>query len=375
MGNPLYKKIEIAFRRNVVRTLSVFVRRERPYPINNDFNHCKFLFVRQDMIGDVLVSTPLFEILKRHYPDAAVDVLLSSSNHFVLANDPLIRKRWIYDKRIGTTWRLVNNIRRERYDFVIDLMDNPSTTSTLFCLLAGGRRNVGLEKDNAYAYDIVIPLQSRRDTHIIERIAQLLVPFHIDVSNEKLSPRYFTSAASEESAKAFISENGLENKFNIGINISAGDETRYWGTSKFQELIRYIRSRHADFRIIVLFKPSDFETAATIQQPFPEVVLSPRTDSFDQFASLIRRLNLLVTPDTSAVHLAAAFNIPSIVLYVQSNKDLRIWEPYQTLSECLVTNVDDLSTIPSSDVAAALEKILRKIRVSPTTHSPSEARR
>jgi ADP-heptose:LPS heptosyltransferase len=90
------------------------------------------------------------------------------------------------------------------------------------------------------------------------------------------------------------------------------------------------------------------------------VILSPITKTFDQFAAFIKRLSFLISPDTSAIHLASAFCIPSVVLYVQSDKALRIWEPYGTDYEVVITDVDDLSTIQVSDVQTSFMKLIER---------------
>jgi len=46
------------------------------------------------------------------------------------------------------------------------------------------------------------------------------------------------------------------------------------------------------------------------------------------------------------VHLAAAFGVSAVCMFVQSDKNLRIWDAYKSTAENLVTDVDDLSTIP-----------------------------
>ena len=70
------KPVEIGFRRFLVWALGMLVKRSRPLPASVDFSSKKFLFVRQDRIGDVLVSTPLIHALKKRYPNATVDLTL-----------------------------------------------------------------------------------------------------------------------------------------------------------------------------------------------------------------------------------------------------------------------------------------------------------
>lgn len=367
------KNIEIAFRRLLLRLLGFFIHRKRPHPPDADFREAKFLFVRQDRIGDVLVSTPLFAELKTAYPASTVDILLSTNNHFVLDNDPFIRKRWVYQKKIFAMMKLLRELRSERYDYVIDLMDNPSATSTLLLAFAGGRWNVGLEKENAYVYDLRVPLLSRKETHIVDRLAELLRVFRINVDNAQLRLHYYTAQESMDFAADFWKEKSLTGKAVVGINISPTDGVRFWGVENFQRFIQHFQERYPMFAVLLLFHPAERSAADIIARPFPHVILSPETPSFDQFAALIQRLSYLITPDTSAVHLAAAFQVPSVVLYVQSNPDLRIWDPYHAPSETLVTPVDDLRTISPERVVDAFTRLVSRTASTgiPIPHSVS----
>ncbi len=366
------KPVEIGFRRFLLRVLRLFVKRGRTLPASIDFSAKKYLFVRQDRIGDVLISTPLIHTLKSKYPNATVDFLMSSNNYFVLANEPLVRKRWVYRKTLGSAWEIVKSIRAESYDFVIDLMDNPSATSTILCMMAGGRWNVGLSKDNAYTYDIVVPLLSRKQYHIVDRLAALLTVFGIEREAMDLSVRYNVLEESKEFASRFLLANSIRGRQVVGVNISPGEGTRFWGTERYQALIRWLRSERPENPVLVLYQPSDKEVAETITLPFSDVFLSPETETFDQFAALVQQMWVLITPDTSAVHLAAAFSIPSVVLYVQSDKELRIWEPYGSLSETLVTDVDDLRTIPVESVIQAFENLVSN-RILSSRNVPQSA--
>jgi ADP-heptose:LPS heptosyltransferase len=351
------KSAEILSRRFLVHALKLVAKRKRPLPPDIDFNRCKFLFVRQDRIGDVLISTPLFSLLKKRYPDAIVDFLLSPKNHFVLENDPLIRKRLLYKKTAKDIIGLMREVRREKYDFVIDLMDNPSTTSTFICLLAKGSWNVGLCKENAYIYDLPVPLLSRKETHIVERTAQVLTAFNINPANEKLALHYHSSKVSEFFAETFIRQAGLYGKTIIAINVSPAHGIKYWGKKNYQALISKVAEAYPTIAILVLFEPSDKLEAEAIAQSSEKAILSPETKSFDHFVALLKHADFLVTPDTSAVHLATAFHIPAVALYFQHDKELRIWEPYGVDSETLVSHVHGVQTILPNDVFAAFERL------------------
>ncbi len=341
-----------------MRALRFFVRRRSDFPGRVDFNRCKVLFIRQDKIGDVLVSTPLFRTLRQKYPGIILDIILSPQNVVAVRNNPHLRRRWIYDKRLISSLRMIRGLHRERYDFAVDLMDNPSATSTSFCLLAGARWNVGIAKSNDYSYDIVVPLLSRRDAHIVDRLAQLLAPFGIDPSVSPGPVEYHTSQAAETTVSGHWKSLGFEGKPVVGVNISAGGEVRYWGTENFRKLVSTFEAHHPEWRILILSKPKDRSRAEAIANGHSRAALPPET-TFDEFAAFIARLSLLVTPDTSAVHLAAGYGVPTVALYVQSDPNLRIWEPYRIPHEAIVTPVDDLSTIDADKVCEAVERLIR----------------
>ncbi len=359
MADRFGKRIELALRRSVVRTLRAI--RRRPGNDVADLAKAKYLFIRQDMLGDVLVSTALFSALKTRYPDATLDAVLSPKNHLALANNPNIRRKWIYNKTLSGTIQLIRNIRLERYDFVIDLMDNPSATSTILCMLAGAGLNVGLDKENGYAYDIRVPLLSRRDSHIIDRLGELLRPFGIDPKNVDLHPQYWPGVDAEAFAEGMFERLGIHRSPVLGINISAGTETRFWGIANYAALVHSLSDVITKGKLLILYKPADASRAQAIASQTGAMLCKP-TPSFDHFAAVIRRLSFLVTPDTSAVHLASAFRLPAVVLYVQSNPDLRIWDPYLSPSRTIVTSVDDLKTIPVERVLNEAKELLRETK-------------
>ena len=356
----LLKSLEVSIRKLLLLLLRGFSRRRGSLPPDWDFGSSKFLFIRQDRIGDVLVSTPLFHAIHQTYPKAVIDVVMSPNNIMALENTSVVRKKWVYRKNVMAILALFRSLRREKYDFVIDLMDNPSATSTILALCSGGNWNIGLDKANAYAYDIAVPLRSRKEVHIVERLAAMLSVFKIQPDPEELRIQYQTTQESDRRARELLEEIRKTGRRIIAINISAGSEVRFWGVENYKRLIEKLREHVPTSVCLILHKASDAFRAREITSSLDQVIVPPQT-SFDEFAALIQQSDILITPDTAAVHLAAAFNVPSIVLYVQSDPNLRIWEPYGSLSECLVTPVDDLSTISVSEVMDAFVRLERKI--------------
>jgi len=352
------KSAEHRLRRAVIAGLSRLVRRSSPPPQPSDLSKARVLLIRQDRIGDVLVSTPLINELKRRRPDVTLDILVSTNNQVAVDGIPSIRKRWVYRKSLFPIIALLRGIRRERYDVVMDLMDNPSATSTVLCLFSGARWTIGIAKENEYVYDVKVPLLSRRDVHIVRRIAELLRPFGIVPSESDLRLSYQTGSDADARAWEILRAAGCDGKRTLCVNISAGSPNRYWGTDRYAEFLQACESAFPAYAIAIVCSPIDRPTAEALCASAHRTILLPPTDRFRDFAALLKHMACIVTPDTAVVHLAAAFGVPSVVMYIQTDPDLRVWEPYGSPHRSLVSREDSLHSILPEDVLQAVRELL-----------------
>ena len=126
------------------------VRRFRPArPVDSPR---RILVVQLDHLGDAVLSTPLIAELRAAYPEAAIDVLASPSNHEVFEADPHVDRVWVaertwFERRpdrwalATAVWSLGRSLRSMGYDLGIDVRGDVLTVMVL--ALAGVRRRVG----------------------------------------------------------------------------------------------------------------------------------------------------------------------------------------------------------------------------------------
>ncbi|MDH7605205.1 MAG: glycosyltransferase family 9 protein, partial [Melioribacter sp.] len=141
------------------------------------------------------------------------------------------------------------------------------------------------------------------------------------------------------------------------INISAGSEARFWGIENYKGLIKEIK-RYPNTKIIILCSPQDIHKAEEISENLIPVFYDK---SFEKFSAMISKLNLLITPDTSIVHIASAFNVPVFGLYVKYNTNDMIWNPYNTEFECIITEQPTLKNVKLEDTINKLKPFLEKL--------------
>ena len=105
------------------------------------------------------------------------------------------------------------------------------------------------------------------------------------------------------------------------INIFAGHADRSLSQTQLAELLDKLLARHPGSAVILL----DHRREIRIPLP-PEVVINP-FNTLHHAMALIAQAELIISPDTSVVHMAAAWNKPLIAVYKDVLLNNRLWAP------------------------------------------------
>lgn len=322
----------------------------------------RILLLRQDRIGDVLVSTSLFAILQKHFPNATLDVVLSRNNIAIRhALEPYVTTVHVYKKSLVSILRLRSSLRTQHYDIVIDLTDNASATSAMLMRISHAQYRLGIDKENSGVYTHVVRRADRRTVHIVERMAALLLPFGIDPDQEDLRPRYPRSA--EDSERALLAfgpddDDGTK-RLRAIAHISGSDITRMYGVENTVAVLQDIISAYPQITWYVSSAPQHGDMAEEVAKRSGAIVLPP-SQSFHEAACRLSLADLVFTPDTSIVHLTSAFRIPSVVLFMHDNPALMPWYPWGTDFEACEAQSGTIADIPHEDVVAALHRLIQR---------------
>jgi ADP-heptose:LPS heptosyltransferase len=333
----------------------------------------RILLIRMERIGDVLVSVPVLRALRARYPQGRIDLLLSRANLAVRdAVLPFVDRVWCYDKTVRSALGLLRQLRGARYDVVVDLVDNPSATAQLVTRWCGAPAAVGLLHAEAGGYTHAAPLLDRSRTHVVERLAQLLLPFGIDPASQSLDLAYPLSPGDIEAAQRTLGPTWRP--LRLGINLSGREAGKQWGSANYIAVVRHLMRNDPRFAISICGAPGD---ATEVRQVAfaTEAQAVPPTSSLKEFAAIVHEFDLLLTPDTAVVHLAAAWKIPTVALY-HSDPTIAPWLPYNTPHRA-VAHPGGISVIPVDRVIAALEELIneRFAVVAPPVLPPAENNR
>jgi heptosyltransferase-2 len=282
------------------------------------------LFIRIDRIGDIVLSTPAIEALKRSYPDTKLIVLASKSNHAILKNNPFVNEIIIYDYR-RSLFQILKNIRQLR-DHKIDLAIDPHADyeikTALFALLSGARKRIGFSDYGREYFFNHHASKNIREKHFVDLTSDVLKLLNIEVKNK--SPKIYIAEKEHKWSESWVKKK-LNNSMPIlGIHPGAYYESQRWPEEHFAELISNLQKDNK-MEIIIFGGPDDeilVERICSLTFKRPCTFIS---SDIRQFIAILACCHNLICNNSGPLHIAVAVNVPTISFMGPTSKER--WMP------------------------------------------------
>lgn len=303
----------------------------------------------QEKLGDCVLLTPLIRNLRRARPDLEIHIIaFSRDSAGFFRNDPDVTAVHMAKKK---PVRHLQAMRAARFDLVFNTKDHPSTHFLLQSTIIPARFKVGHANPfHEGLYDRLIDLPHH--THMALKNCALLTLLDIETDTEACRPSLPAMPVSDEVRQLLPK---LKSARPVGINISAGEPNRYWTEQKWQTLL----DRFPGERFVVLSGLGDTAEKQRIEANCPNVIATPPTRNLYEASRIVSTLKLLVTPDTSMVHVASGARIQIVGLYREAPQDISRFGPYAVPYELVVSTTGEVSGIAPEAVEAAMQKLLQ----------------
>ena len=318
----------------------------------------KILVVQLGRIGDMILLTPVFASIKKKYPDAEIHLLSGRHNHNVANYNPYINKIHIYHKKPLKILSLIKELRSENFDYWIDPKDHYSTESRVFAQLTNAKVKIGYNPPDKNNFDFAVPSNNANEgKHFTERAFNALIPLGIEKPVILPRPELYYNADNMNFEEKFLS--ALAYKNFILINIFASSESRMWEDIKWRELVEKIQSKYP---VVLSAQTIQLNRVLPIASGFANVKIFESRTIIDMFA-LTEKAMLLITPDTSVVHIAAAYNVPTLGLYNYFQETNSKFRPVSAKSMMLTTQEGggNLKNLSVEEVFSAFEKLITEL--------------
>ena len=292
----------------------------------------KILLVRLRLIGDVVFTTPAVTAIRDAFPDAEITYLVEPSAAAVVEGHPGVDvvkvvphlRGW---RRIAADLALARELRRARFDLVVDFHGGPR--ASFLSWATGAPRRVGYAvKGRSWMYTEVVPRPADlRPRHSVENQWDLLPHLGRAIAapdRVRHRVRMDESAAANASVGSRLAAAGIGPAHRlVVVHVSAGNPFRRWPSSHFVELAVQLAANDPDRRIILTSGPSEAEAAraivAQVQQRLPEGdrdrIRTGDEYSLAELRSLMARAAVYVGGDSGPLHVAATSDVPIVGLY------------------------------------------------------------
>lgn len=275
-------------------------------------------------LGDVVMSLPALQAIRERFPYAKITVAVGKPGGELIHLSGVANEIIEVDRvslrdgptliSIGRIIKLVKDVRKLKFDFVIDLHSYYETNILGF--LSGAQNRLYSRRENR-SLDFLAnfkprPAKESEKTHIIDRYLDLLRP--LGVKNAARIPRLMTSPDADSAVEALLKkENANSGELLVGLFPGAGHLSRRWPQEHFAELADHL-VRNDRVRVIVFAGPEERKIVAEMRPLFPLKTIFFDRLTIPQLVSAQARLTLFVSNDTGPVHIAAAVGTPVIVI-------------------------------------------------------------
>ncbi len=310
-----------------------------------------FLMYR-DKIGDSLVNTIMYKALKTSYPEIEITVLTGKAGKAVLNNNPDVDKivLWENKKNIKNIFTL-NALKEEKYDLMINLDDFNFFKSLFIVNKINAALNIGFNKEEYKLYDISIEWK-KEIYHESDKCIEVLK--RAGITEEKLNYFFYLKEEEIEKGKEFWeNKSGLK----IVINFYGASKHRSFTLNKAVDILEKLKKMQFDYSVGIVFPPNKKNEVSNIVKNAGniDVNIVENIKTIRESAAIVKGADILITPETSLVHIASAFDIPQIAIY-RDKTTKEIWAPLYDNYKMIVTNKRDINKIDTALITEGLEE-------------------
>jgi ADP-heptose:LPS heptosyltransferase len=290
------------------------------------FNPRNILIIDFGQLGDVVMSLPALRAVREGYPHARITVIvgrpgaeiidMSGYADATIEVDRVSLRDGSKPLSILRIFRVVKDVRRRKFDFVIDLHSFSETN--LLGFLSGAPKRL-FSRRPGRSLDFLAnfnpkPRVDRNDPdqHLIDRYLDVLAP--LGIKDQPRVPRLVTTAADGRTIDAMLRKAKAETGTPlVGLFPGAGHPGRCWPVEQFAQLADFL-IRNDGVRPIIFVGPEERHLVARMRALFPSACVILEKLSIPQLAAAQARLAVFVSNDTGPVHIAAAVGTPIVVL-------------------------------------------------------------
>lgn len=277
------------------------------------------------MIGDVLASSILFEVLKTELPNAELHYVVNLHTIPVLENNPFIDKLIVVTPEIEKSklkfWKFLNLLKNEKYDTVIDVYSKMS--SNLITLFSGAKTKISKQKwYTSFIYTNTFEEQRICNTNkglAIANRLQLLKPI-CNTIPKSISPKIYLTPREIAAAKQFL----VQSSINLSqplfmISVLGSHLNKTYPSEYMAKLIDSIVGK-TQGQILFNYIPKQEKEAKTVydfckDSTKKHIYFNVFGKNLRDFLAITKHCSAVIGNEGGAINMAKAINIPTFTIF------------------------------------------------------------
>ncbi|MEP0901147.1 glycosyltransferase family 9 protein [Nodosilinea sp. FACHB-13] len=303
-----------------------------PLPFSPWLNARNLLVLRLDNIGDVLMTAPALQAIKETSPYTRLTLMASPAGAMA---GPLLP--WVDDvlpwrvlwQALGQPpgdveqdWALIDTLKSRQFDgaIIFTSFKQSPHPAALICQIAGIPLRLGASQETGECLtQRIADLPS--DLHQVERNLRLVETAGFEVQNRHLSIAIPPSA--RVPAVPYLL-----------LNPWASCPSRMYDLERFAIAARTLADK-TGWPVVVTGTAKDRAAAASLLDTLgPHAIDLIGQTSLEDLVALVAQARLLLSNNTSTMHIADATQTPSVILFAGTELE-RQWQPRQTRAQLL----------------------------------------
>jgi len=282
----------------------------------------RILIIRLSSLGDILLTTPFLRAIKTQFPHIKIDMLIREEYVDVIKLNPYIDKKFLFKKDDKNNNVLIEQLKNNNYELVIDLQNNLRSKKVVSSLKTN---NVKLDKRSFDKFLLV-----NFKVNKLKEASQIPVRYSNTIQKIKLDEQGLNLFTDKSANAELIGKNNL-----IGFCPGARHFTKRWPKEYFIELGNKLTQ---DGSMIVLFGGKiDKEICAELVDKIPDAINLSNNDELLQTAADMKLCKAVICNDSGLMHTASATGTKVIAIFGSTVKEFG-FAPYNCSNLILENN-------------------------------------
>lgn len=343
----------------------------------------KILVIRNDHLGDVILTWPALGTLKKYFPQARMDFLVSQEVAPLFSSSKLFRKiiphrhHWFSKSSFSQQWTeyrsLLKDIKNEKYDLGIDFRGDLRNIWLMHQAGITRRLSFGITGGGFLLTDCPDYPDQKHQTESIFDLLKILGIHELPIRQ----PLEFNDKKIEKILIKFPMLSQKDRGPRAILHAGAGYSSKRWNPSHYQEIIRRLQKSNVQI-ILIGTENEKKEIPVSVENYRYGIDLRGET-TLEDLMGIFAFSDFYIGNDSGPAHLAAMQGLPLVIVFSGTNQASQ-WRPWTeklkliTYSvpcspcearDCPLHHHDCMNKISVELVWTAIEQTLQNIQGQP----------